>query len=239
MHSPPGPKTKSRKQAAPDTAANPGGRRPGRPLKSAEDAAITIRRAALEVFSRKGYQGASIGDIAAAAQVARPLIHYHFASKEEVWRAGIIDAVSTLKAELDQIQQAILLDQSEHTTKLIIRRLLGFAALHYHFVRIVVDETTKGGPRSEWLITNFLLPLYEIGGGLIAGFIKGPAIKGVNNPAQHLIPIIFGAVNFAFLDAEFIQRAYGADVFSKSYLDQHAELLARLFIPLIKQEAGG
>jgi AcrR family transcriptional regulator len=229
MSSPSGKKTRSRGQNPIVAPAKSPGRRPGRPLKSADDAAGAIRRAALRVFSEKGYQGASIADIAKQAHVATPLIHYHFTSKEELWRAGILDTVSALKAELEQIQHALGSVQGDNPAPLIIRKLLHFAALHHHFVRIVVDETTKGGPRSEWLITTFMIPLYELGGQMIQAIIKGTPAAGLANPAQHLIPIIFGAVNFAFLDAEFIKRTFGADVFSESYLDQHAEWLTRIF----------
>lgn len=43
-----------------------------------------ILRAALELWSRDGYHGASLKDIAAAAGVAKSLVHYHFESKEHL-----------------------------------------------------------------------------------------------------------------------------------------------------------
>ena len=43
-----------------------------------------ILRAALDLWSRDGYHGASLKDIAAEAGVAKSLVHYHFASKEHL-----------------------------------------------------------------------------------------------------------------------------------------------------------
>ena len=43
-----------------------------------------ILRAALELWSRDGYHGASLKDIATAAGVAKSLVHYHFESKEHL-----------------------------------------------------------------------------------------------------------------------------------------------------------
>jgi AcrR family transcriptional regulator len=47
----------------------------------------TVRRilaAALELWTREGYHGASLKEIADAAGVAKSLLHYHFASKEHL-----------------------------------------------------------------------------------------------------------------------------------------------------------
>lgn len=43
-----------------------------------------ILRAALALWTRDGYHGASLKDIAAAAGVAKSLVHYHFESKEHL-----------------------------------------------------------------------------------------------------------------------------------------------------------
>ncbi|HVV87219.1 MAG TPA: TetR/AcrR family transcriptional regulator [Kofleriaceae bacterium] len=43
-----------------------------------------ILRAAQELWTRDGYHGASLKEIAAAAGVAKSLVHYHFESKEHL-----------------------------------------------------------------------------------------------------------------------------------------------------------
>ncbi|MDF2991576.1 MAG: TetR family transcriptional regulator [Microbacterium sp.] len=65
------------------------------PRASAADAALTaesILHAATEAFAQSGYQGASVGQIAAAAGVTRGAVHHHFSDKlglfEAVVRAG-------------------------------------------------------------------------------------------------------------------------------------------------------
>jgi AcrR family transcriptional regulator len=51
---------------------------------SAEDRRTAILDAALEVFSRRGYNGASIDDIAQAAGISKALIYEHFPSKKDL-----------------------------------------------------------------------------------------------------------------------------------------------------------
>ena len=51
---------------------------------SAEDRRAAILDAALEVFSRRGYNGASIDEIAHAAGISKALIYEHFPSKKDL-----------------------------------------------------------------------------------------------------------------------------------------------------------
>ena len=46
----------------------------------------TIADAALHVFLRQGFAGASVDEIAAEARVSKPTIYAHFGSKEELFR---------------------------------------------------------------------------------------------------------------------------------------------------------
>ncbi len=63
--------------AAPDT-------RPTRRRLSAPDRRAAILDAALEVFSRSGYNGASIDEIAQQAGISKALIYEHFPSKKDL-----------------------------------------------------------------------------------------------------------------------------------------------------------
>ncbi|MEA2449811.1 MAG: hypothetical protein QOG63_1743 [Thermoleophilaceae bacterium] len=58
--------------------------RPARKRLSAEDRRSAILDSALEVFSRRGYNGASIDEIAQAAGISKALIYEHFPSKKDL-----------------------------------------------------------------------------------------------------------------------------------------------------------
>jgi AcrR family transcriptional regulator len=62
--------------------ASPRGRRPGSP-----DTRAAILVAAREAFAAKGYSGASVRAIAAAAGVDPALVHHYFGSKEDLFVA--------------------------------------------------------------------------------------------------------------------------------------------------------
>lgn len=75
--------------AAPET-------RTTRKRLSAEDRRAAILDSALEVFSRRGYNGASIDEIAQAAGISKALIYEHFPSKKDLH-------VSLLERHVQQI----------------------------------------------------------------------------------------------------------------------------------------
>ena len=60
-----------------------GARRPRRAGRLASKGAI--REAAAALFLEKGYQGTSMDDVAAAAQISKQTIYTHFANKEELF----------------------------------------------------------------------------------------------------------------------------------------------------------
>jgi TetR/AcrR family transcriptional repressor of bet genes len=66
-------------------------RTPNRPLRRHQ-----IAQGLLDVMAVKGYEGATISDVARAARLAPGLVHYHFANKEEV----LLEAVALLAARL-------------------------------------------------------------------------------------------------------------------------------------------
>jgi len=59
----------------------------GRPRRGTSDARERIQRAAAELFAERGYHGATLRQIAAAADVDVSLISYHFGSKRGVFAA--------------------------------------------------------------------------------------------------------------------------------------------------------
>jgi TetR/AcrR family transcriptional regulator len=55
--------------------------------RDGEQTRLAILAAAERVFAERGFDGASLRDLADAAGVTRSLIHHHFGSKEDLWLA--------------------------------------------------------------------------------------------------------------------------------------------------------
>src|SRR2546425_12460579 len=60
-----------------------------RPDEATEGARARVLRAALELFSSKGFEGCGLRELAVAAGVNHSLVLYHFGSMEGVWKAVV------------------------------------------------------------------------------------------------------------------------------------------------------
>lgn len=203
-------------------------RRRGRPVKSDIDAALVIRRAALKAFGRSGFQGTSIVEIAQLAGVAKPLVHYHYASKDLLWEAAVNGAVADLMVELANFQKRMSAVPIQDVLKQFARQLVVFASRHPELVHIVVDETAKGGSRAQWIQEHFLLPSYGVAKNLLNGIALMQNPKATALPIEHIVPITLGVMNFAFMEAEVIRKAYGVDVYADDYIERHGDLLFQI-----------
>jgi TetR/AcrR family transcriptional repressor of bet genes len=66
-----------------------------------EERRAQITAALVKVMARRGYDGASIADVARAARLTPGLVHYHFANKQEILLAALDDLVARHQAGLD------------------------------------------------------------------------------------------------------------------------------------------
>src|SRR5688572_26852786 len=82
------------------TARRRGGPRPG------VDAGATraaVFQAAADAFSRRGFAGSSVDDIARAAAVNKAMIYYHFADKLTLYREIVRDMLRETGARIGAI----------------------------------------------------------------------------------------------------------------------------------------
>jgi AcrR family transcriptional regulator len=96
------------------------GRRPGSETRA------EILRVALDLFTRKGFEGTSIRDLAEELTMTKSSLYYHFAGKDEIVKA----LLASRKAEIDELL-AWIADQPRDET--LLRR----AALRW------IDSTTS------------------------------------------------------------------------------------------------
>ena len=204
-------------------------RRRGRPPKATHDAAAAIRRAALQLFARHGFAGCSVADIARAANVAKPLVHYHYGSKEALWQASVSEAFASLQTHLGQLAAQLAQSTPEQAFQQAALALVQHAATHPDLVRIVVQETGQAGERGTWLLHSHLVPMYQAAGLAYERWREQGHVRPDAPPVAHLIPSVLGLMHFAFLEADVVRLALAQDVFSTAYIAQQGALLHRWF----------
>ena len=73
----------------------------GRPSNTNERQS-QIARALLPVMAKKGYDGATVADVARVADIAPGLLHYHFKNKLEILLAAIDELEADYESRLDE-----------------------------------------------------------------------------------------------------------------------------------------
>lgn len=85
--------------AVTDDAARPtAGTRRGRPGYDAE----TVLRRAVDLFNRQGYDGTSMGDLAAELGISKSAIYHHVTGKEALLGAALDEALDGLGRAIDE-----------------------------------------------------------------------------------------------------------------------------------------
>jgi hypothetical protein len=80
------------------------------------------------------------------------------------------------------------------------------------------------------LLDQFLLPSYALCQGLIDRVSKDLKLGAQKPKAEHVVPTVLGVMNFPFLESGVIQRAYGKDVYSPTYLQRQGEVLHKVLL---------
>ncbi len=188
-----------------------------------------IVEAALEVFTERGFDGASTRQIAAQAGVNHGLIPYYFGNKKKLWQAAVDDAFGDMQAEIDtMLGDPALLTPRERAARMI-RGHVYFVARRPAFVRLMYEEGKRRGERMRWMVDRHVQPLYdavlevvrELGGTLDDELAASPV---------HFFYVMAGAAGLVFHQAEECRRVSGEDPFDADFVDQHARVVVRLLL---------
>lgn len=194
----------------------------------AEGGRERILAAALEAFAFRGYDGASTAEIARAAGVTQPLIHYHFSSKEALWKAAVSAAMAAAAGPLLEARAAVEGLDGPERLRVLIRQFVLVAATTPQLARIVNYEGAQGGDRLAWILrqpislgtTSFV---DELRRGMEEGWLR-PL------PAEHVGSALAAAAAYAFMVPESMRTLYGMDVADPAVVARHADTVAELFL---------
>ena len=129
--------------------------------RSADSTRERILDAALDVFAERSFDGASTREIAVRSGVTQPLLHYHFSTKVELWRATVDRLFALLTSTLSARVEGLRGVDEVTTTRLIIREFVYFSARHPELHRIITGECKTDTPRMDWMVERHIRPLYE------------------------------------------------------------------------------
>ncbi|MDQ1462294.1 MAG: hypothetical protein QOI08_3778 [Actinomycetota bacterium] len=201
-------------------------------------AGIETRRAildaALDLFSERSFDGASTRAIAEQAGITQPLLNYHFAGKEELWRAVVDDVFERFRMSMARRLSGLRGVDDITVARLMVRHFVEFSAANPQLHRIIMQESKRAGGRLDWLVETHVRPLYE---NAVAMFERLTA-RGELAPVapEHLYYLLTGAGATVFVMAPECERLTGVDPFAPEFVAAHADLVVDLLIRATTKE---
>ena len=194
-----------------------------------------ILDAALDLFSELSFDGASTRAIAELAGVTQPLLNYHFARKEELWRAAVDDLFERFRASMQRRLSGLRGVDEVTIAKLMVRHFVEFSAANPQLYRIIMQESKRAGGRLDWLVETHVRPMYE---NAVAMFER-LAARGELAPVApaHLYYLVTGAGASVFVMAPECRRLTGVDPFAPEFVAAHADLVVDLLFRATTEES--
>ncbi len=193
---------------------------------TADGTRARILAAALDLFADRSFDGATTRQIAARAEVGQPLVLYHFASKEELWREAVGGLFAELRRVLETRAEGLRGVDDRTAMALMVREFVTFSASHPQLHRIIMESCKVEGPRLDWLVEEQIRPLYELAVAGFAGVAARGRLAGVA-PA-HLYYLLTGAGATLFVLAPEARRLAGLDPDDPAVVRAHADAVVTL-----------
>ena len=183
------------------------------------DASSALVTAAVAEFSRKGFAGARVDEIAASAGVNKQLVYHYFDSKQGLYLA----ALELVYAEIREKEKKLSLGALEPLDAMA--QLVGFSfdylAEHPEFIALLTDENRNQG--SHILASERLQKMHSPFIEMLEATLERGVAKGVFRPdfdAINLYISIAGISYFFFSNNHTLSAIFGKPLGSRGALVQ-------------------
>jgi AcrR family transcriptional regulator len=191
--------------------------------RKGDASAARIREAALDQFSRLGFERVTMGGIAQAAGVSQATLHYHFQDKDQLWRAAVLG----MSAAIAQEEEAVIAVARDAPVlarlRMAMRLFLRISRKHPALGRIVALEGMAGGERLKWLDENLSGPrnrrfLALLNEAIVAGVVR-PC------PAELLLVTLQAGAAGVINLAPMLREVFGVDPDDEAARAAHEDLV--------------
>lgn len=195
------------------------------PLDEAPKSKDSILSASLQAFARYGYDGASMPQIAKLAQVAPPLIHYYFGSKDNLWRETVEYSLGKLRREAAAIRAATRALAPLDQLRAILQAHAHFAAQWPDHFFMIIAEARSDGERYAWVQENYTGVLFDDVVAILAEARDKGQIRDTN--IQQLALLLIGGLLLYFTVYPSRPKEAERDQIADEYTEMIFDLLQR------------
>ncbi|MGH7298765.1 MAG: TetR/AcrR family transcriptional regulator [Polyangiaceae bacterium] len=176
---------------------------------------------ATQLFAERGYEGASMNDVAERVGMRKASLFYHFATKDALYEAVLDRLVASLQNALEAIyaSSGTFPDRLDAVTELLVDTL----ASHPYAARLLLREAMDWGPVIRGKLLERILMVLEAGAAWVrAGQEQGTFVDG--DPKQ----IVLSAIGLHFLPfavGQLVEKYTGTEPFDAAFVESRREAL--------------
>lgn len=228
--------------AAADGQAAPRRRRIGRPRRSAAGTGDMQSRerllsVALRIFAENGYDAVSTNDIARAADLSQSMVHYHFGSKERLWKEAVRHLMRSLGARFPLAGPDLADLDPLSRLKVITRRFILMSAHDPTLSQLIVHEGTARSARLHWLVETYVRRGFREFDAALEEAIARGQVKAL--PVADMANAIVSASAFTFSLKPLVAEVYGIDLDDPALIDRMGDTVIEMIFSGISTRARG
>lgn len=190
-----------------------------------------ILEAALDVFSSYGFRGATLDQIAAAANMSKPNLLYYFSGKEDMQHSLLDRLLEIWLAPLRELDEA---GEPLEEIKKYIGRKLGMARDYPRESRLFASEVLQGAPRMQEVLGRQLKQLVDDKTVILQNWMDQERLAQCN--PYHLIFSIWSTTqHYADFDAQ-LRAILTNERYNDKRFEDAAHYLEQLFVHGLKPD---
>ncbi|GGC74504.1 TetR/AcrR family transcriptional regulator [Chelatococcus reniformis] len=212
-------------------AAKPAGRPRGRPPKdlgAGDTSRDKLLDVAIDLFAAYGYDPVSTAAVADAAGLTQSMVHYHFGTKEQLWKSAI-DRLMRRRGRFFPVSRLEFADIGPvDRLRILIRRLVEANAAEPNYARILMHEAMAGTPRLDWLMERFVGPGFAAFDEAVRDALAAGLIRPL--PAHDITNIVTSAASLTLSIGAVTQWVYGIDVADEAHVRSLSDSIATILL---------
>jgi TetR/AcrR family transcriptional regulator len=191
--------------------------------KGLEGTSNRLLDVAIDLFARHGYDAVSTTKIARTAGLTQSIVHYHFGTKEKLWKSAVARLMERRGLVFEAVPHEFKDIEPISRIKILLRRLFRANVTEPNYARVVMQEAMGNGNRMQWLLEQHLIRGYGVIDTLLKDAIENGSLR--NLPFHGLSNILTSVAAGTVLLGHVTRAIYSVDLSAKENMDELEDMI--------------